>query len=546
VTGGPAASAALERRYRWLLRAYPADYRDARGEELVSTLLDAAPPGRSMPSPADVADLVGHGVRQRLGVARDAGFDAGRALAAPVALAIATGIAVFVWWRIEPSSLGLDPAAPTFGPYRTVGPVAYAAWVFAGLAAAVAPVRLVRALIVTALATTVAVPVVAATTTYDRPPLWILMALFAFGLLALAAPVVESSSWDERAGVPVGAAVVALGASAVTGAGPVGFYQPTVARVGVVVTVAVAALAVTALVQAVRGRPARAWLWATLLVALPGGWLGPFDSATWRLAAELAVPRFGRLAQVTLATCVVLAAMAWQLRPRDAGRRPGRMPVAAETVLGCTLGLAAFDSVLLGRPWWPIWLVPALAWVLLPRRTARPVVGVTVAAGAGLLAGFGPGGDPGEPHIAVTVLLLGVIAAVVGPPDRRAGDQKHTVRASVLRLFVGGAVTAAAALTIAAYDQRWSLTAWAELSRTATLVNTLTFVPFTLLALAAAWTVASRSAAPAAERRTARVALLGAIGWLGYATLPYLFAWGPVLLLLLACLSVVLVRRSFS
>ena len=528
------ADAVLERRYRRLLSAYPRDYRRTRGEELVSTLLDGAEPGRSTPTRAEVVDVVGHGLRQRLGVARDAGFDAGLALAAPVALALAAGIAVFVWWRVEPAAPVAGQAATAlFGPYRTLGPIAYAAWAVAGLTAVVASVRVARAAIVSALVATAALPVLAAVTRFDRPPLWILMALLAFGALALVGPTVGVR--DERLGVPAGAAVVALGANALVGAGPVGFYQPTVARVGVIVAAAVAALAATALVRAVRGRPARDWLWATLLVALPGGWLGPFESATWRLATDLAVPRFGRLAQVTLATCVVLAAMAWQVRPRGAARRRGTLPTAAEAALGCSLGLAAFDSILLSRPWWPLWVAPALAWVLLPRAVARPAVGITIAGGVALLA-------RASGAIAVTVLVLGVLAAIVGPPPRDAASRMRPGS----RLVTAAVLTAAAALAIAAYDQKWTLTGWAELPRTAILVNTLVFVPFTLLALAAARTLTGpdRAATRTAEHRTALVALIGSVGWLGYATLPFLFAWGPVLLLLLACLSVLLVRRA--
>jgi hypothetical protein len=40
----------LERRCRWLLRAYPAWYRRKRGEEMLGTLLEASPPDRRWPS----------------------------------------------------------------------------------------------------------------------------------------------------------------------------------------------------------------------------------------------------------------------------------------------------------------------------------------------------------------------------------------------------------------------------------------------------------------------------------------------------------------
>ncbi len=56
----------LARSYRRLLRAYPRWYRRERGEELLTTLLDAAPPGRCRPAGADVVDLIGGALRARL------------------------------------------------------------------------------------------------------------------------------------------------------------------------------------------------------------------------------------------------------------------------------------------------------------------------------------------------------------------------------------------------------------------------------------------------------------------------------------------------
>jgi len=39
----------LERSYRWLLLAYPPEYRRARTEELLDTLIAATPAGRTRP-----------------------------------------------------------------------------------------------------------------------------------------------------------------------------------------------------------------------------------------------------------------------------------------------------------------------------------------------------------------------------------------------------------------------------------------------------------------------------------------------------------------
>jgi hypothetical protein len=55
----------LERRCRLLLRAYPAAYRQARGEEIIGTLLEATPAGRSWPLLRDVRCLISGGLRAR-------------------------------------------------------------------------------------------------------------------------------------------------------------------------------------------------------------------------------------------------------------------------------------------------------------------------------------------------------------------------------------------------------------------------------------------------------------------------------------------------
>jgi hypothetical protein len=56
---------ALERRYRWLLRAYPAWYRRERSEEMLDTLLEASLPGRRWPTFRDARTLIAGGFRLR-------------------------------------------------------------------------------------------------------------------------------------------------------------------------------------------------------------------------------------------------------------------------------------------------------------------------------------------------------------------------------------------------------------------------------------------------------------------------------------------------
>ena len=55
----------LERRSRLLLRAYPGWYRRERADEMLGTLLEASPPGRSWPSFRDARGLIIGGLRVR-------------------------------------------------------------------------------------------------------------------------------------------------------------------------------------------------------------------------------------------------------------------------------------------------------------------------------------------------------------------------------------------------------------------------------------------------------------------------------------------------
>src|SRR5258705_3934677 len=158
----------LERRYRRLLIAYPPAYRLARGDELVGTLPDVAPPGRRWPDLGDAVDVVGAGLRRRFGTANLAGLDGGLALAAPMALALAAGIAGFAWWRVEPISSGVYiGGSALFGQFRTLGPIAYAAWVLAAVGWAFLRPPWSRLLVAAAVLLTLTLPAIAPLTTVD-------------------------------------------------------------------------------------------------------------------------------------------------------------------------------------------------------------------------------------------------------------------------------------------------------------------------------------------------------------------------------------------
>ena len=80
----------LERRARALLRLYPAEYRRERAEEIIDTLLEASPPGRSFPSARDTWALIAGGRHAR--AARNGGLSTNTNLR----LALVLGISVFL------------------------------------------------------------------------------------------------------------------------------------------------------------------------------------------------------------------------------------------------------------------------------------------------------------------------------------------------------------------------------------------------------------------------------------------------------------------
>jgi hypothetical protein len=69
MTTGP-GQAALERRYRRMLRWYPQAFRRESGEEILSVLLDCARPGQRRPRLAERADLIVSAIGLRMGPGR--------------------------------------------------------------------------------------------------------------------------------------------------------------------------------------------------------------------------------------------------------------------------------------------------------------------------------------------------------------------------------------------------------------------------------------------------------------------------------------------
>lgn len=132
----------LERRYRLLLRAYPAGYRAEYQDEMLGVLMDTAEPGRRWPAPAEALSLLagavgGHLRRAFAGPVSAAWRDTAAVAAAilPVLLLTErTRELMFVAWP-----LGWSDYRPPVGP-SVWGPVL--AWALAVAAALAGPRRL--------------------------------------------------------------------------------------------------------------------------------------------------------------------------------------------------------------------------------------------------------------------------------------------------------------------------------------------------------------------------------------------------------------------
>jgi hypothetical protein len=147
-----------ERRYRRLLRAYPAGYREAHGEEILGTLLEASG-DRPWPSAREAAGLVGGGLTARvraraaapiawwadglhLGVCALTALNAAIAMAAQAGYGWYVGVAALTlltlrgrvrvafvlalvgtvqvgWWRLSGSGDGL-PLGPTYSDWGAI------------------------------------------------------------------------------------------------------------------------------------------------------------------------------------------------------------------------------------------------------------------------------------------------------------------------------------------------------------------------------------------------------------------------------------------
>ncbi|GIG90199.1 serine/threonine-protein kinase [Plantactinospora endophytica] len=318
----------LERRYRRLLHLYPAGYRAERSDELVGTYLELADPQRRWPSPADTADVLRGGLRQRLREQGASGLIAGLPIAAVTALGTLTALAVFLLHQVEFTPVPDGVVWPQVGRAQTLGVFVWIGWLLAGLATAVLPARWARWAVGVAVLLTLATPLASALTGLPRPPLFVLLPTLALGLTALALP--DRPGWSGRTppvlGVLAGAGVAVLFQLAESGGDWFTSYYSTQEVLVMASGLVLGLVLALGLVRALTGNGDA--LWAFLLLLTPVGLLGVrqlTEAYWWRTEFPQLAATAGALTLFGVGT--LLAAVAVQgARHRATRRRLGAGP----------------------------------------------------------------------------------------------------------------------------------------------------------------------------------------------------------------------------
>ena len=544
----------LERRYGRLLLTYPARYRQARGAEMLDTLLRSSRPGQRWPSPADAVDLIAGGLRNRAGLSAVPGLARGLALAGPIALTFAGGLCAYliiVEFTAVAQGWGHDRHRG-LGPLPTLGPIVYGTWVLAAAGRVALPRLASRWIIAAALLVTVLIVPAAHTAELTRPSLPLLVPLLLLGLVALAGTAHDAPR-RERVGVALGLPVtvgaligltywhlrgVVVGTALVTHElvpetvpGPL-----ALAYGGSAVVVAGMAMLVLLVGLTVAGAWHRPALWSAAVLLVPGlplvALLGP-EIASMQYSAWAVMP-------AGLAAAVVVLALAIRLAWRDpvSGLAPaarGTTESALSSAGSFALGTAAAASVLVWLTHryelaagyascdWPgcapgrefavavTWALAAIVAVLPIRWAARVAVAGAIAVtmvpppGADFRTYFG--GPFGRPQLAL--LAVGVVALVGLPAD--------PARRAVARLGgLGAAAALCAVVTLAP--------AWWEIG---TVANPFAVVLGAATALVIGLIAGGRAMLEPMSPLWARGAViaLASSAWLGVAGPPYLGAW---------------------
>lgn len=263
----------LEKSYRRLLRAYPVEWREERGEELLAVLLEWAPDAQTRPSVRDALNVVGNGLRARLAavigwIPRDVTERTG-------ILSLGGGAALSAYCLlfgeyVVPELRG--QSLPNLGPVYSAGSLLYVLWLAATLLVMTGVVRNLRRVATVLLSLTVSLAAVhvARPDLVTMPPLYLLALFSGLSAFALGAPRVATRSDRLALGIVANALGWGISASsagnALSGGGGFGFYRGTIPNLADGSWLIVLA---HWLAGAVAARFSRGWLRAAIVASIP-------------------------------------------------------------------------------------------------------------------------------------------------------------------------------------------------------------------------------------------------------------------------------------
>jgi hypothetical protein len=537
--------------YRRLLWAYPARYRASRGEEIISTLMEAAP-HRRRPTPRDAMDLACSGLLTRFGFGHVPGLAGGSAIASVVALAAAGGLGVFHWlrWAFD-DRVGL----------------VFLAWPAAALLVAALP-RFGRPVILLALlASVIVIPA-------GVPPLNLVVELLApsvYGLIALIGWPRDASPpyrITALAGTPAAlGALVALAPVSPSAtflefldASPALFTDRPLLNPFAPAWMGFLLLAGMVLIAFARRRVDRRWGWAALLLAVPAGpGLRLVIQYVDRPPLIIVQPPYLEAAITGTAFAVGVVVVVW-LAGRPVPGTAGAQPDAPATgrTLGTAAGVALAGSAGLAGAWWltgewvaddgtntwvreapfgpfhtmgPLayssWLLAAAGYAAFGARTARVLTALALVTTVGLpVLELATGFAAPDQVVLVPFVLLGMVALVA--------LSVRPSRSERMGLGVGAAALVLAGVLIARRldDEMYVAVA--------AMIGMLAVVPYAVIAAFVAADL--RSGRP--RRIAASVVLTVALVGLCATTLVNLTDYGTALMAAIAATAVGLVGLS--
>ncbi len=191
-------------RFTMLLRAYPKVYRDQRGEEILTTLLEDATTFDTYENVRAAIDIVAHGLRLRVGIASDQ--LAGRVLVAAalpgMMMAAATAMVMPFFGQVLPA---IRSGPSSWGPDTAIWPGLCIAWILGCAGALLFPKR-GRLLATACVAVTIIAKVLLPIGAWGLPPSFVLLIFLA--VPCLLAPRTSPRRSHRRFAVLVGAVVL--------------------------------------------------------------------------------------------------------------------------------------------------------------------------------------------------------------------------------------------------------------------------------------------------------------------------------------------------